>query len=62
MMEIIYYLNSRGWSIDASVNGHRLVEVEYALQNLDLYFDNIWCYLLTPFACICISWQKFSYQ
>jgi len=44
MMECIRYLKLKGWEIDAPVGNQRLVTVVYALQNSELYFDNIWCY------------------
>lgn len=44
MKECIRYLKSKGWEIDAPVGNQRLVPVEFALQNSELYFDNIWCY------------------
>lgn len=44
MKECIRYLKSKGWEIDASVGNQRLVPVEYALDNPELHFDNIWCY------------------
>lgn len=44
MKECIQYLKSKGWEIDAPVGNQRLVPVEFALQNPELYFDNIWCY------------------
>lgn len=44
MKECIHYLKSKGWEIDAPVGNQRLVPVEFALQNSELYFDNIWCY------------------
>ncbi|MDU5080427.1 nucleotidyltransferase domain-containing protein [uncultured Tissierella sp.] len=44
-MEVcIQYLKSKGWEIDAPVGNQRLVPVEFALENSELYFDNIWCY------------------
>jgi len=43
MKECIRYLKSKGWEIDAPVGNQRLVPVEFALQNPELYFDNIWC-------------------
>ncbi len=44
MKECIRYLKSKGWEIDAPVGNQRLVPVEFALQNSELYFDNLWCY------------------
>lgn len=44
MKECIQYLKSKGWEIDAPIGNQRLVPVEFALQNSELYFDNIWCY------------------
>lgn len=44
MKECIQYLKIKGWEIDAPIGNQRLVPVEFALQNLELYFDNIWCY------------------
>lgn len=44
MKTCIQYLKSKGWEIDAPVGNQRLVPVELALEQSDLYFDNIWCY------------------
>jgi len=43
-LECIKYLKSKGWLIDAPVGNGRFVDVDYALESAELFFDNIWCY------------------
>lgn len=44
MKVCVEYLKSKGWEIDAPVGNGRCVPVEFAINNPDLYFDNIWSY------------------
>lgn len=44
MKVCIEFLKSKGWEIDAPVGNGRIVPVEFAIDNSNLYFDNIWCY------------------
>ena len=40
----VEFLKNKGWKIVAPVGKGRFVDIDYAIENTELYFDNIWCY------------------